>query len=190
MVVQKAQEFYPDCPEAFLISLARTGDRSAFEELVRRRQSQVRNLMRRFCNDNTLADDLAQQVLMKVWLNIRQLKKVSAFNGWLKKLAVNVWLHYIRKNDALRGASEIQGTELPKTETPAVGMDLDRALAKLEPHVRMCVVLSYNEGLSHREIAELTDMPLGTVKTHIRNGAQQLQEILSAYRKQEEVKTP
>ena len=187
MAVRKAQDYYPECPEAFLVSLARTGDRSAFEELVKRRQSPVRNLMRRFCNDPVLADDLAQQVLMKVWLNIRQLKKPSAFNGWLKRLAVNVWLQYLRKNDALRGASEIQGTERPSEESPGVAVDLDRALAELEPHIRMCVVLSYSEGMSHREIAKATEMPLGTVKTHIRNGAQQLQEILSAYDEQKEV---
>lgn len=185
-----AQDYYPDCPEAMLVSLARSGDRSAFEELVRRRQSQVRNLMRRFCNDNALADDLAQQVLMKVWLNIRKLRKVGAFNGWLKRLAVNVWLHYLRKNDALRGAGEYDGTADAQHETPAVGMDLDRALARLSTTVRTCVVLSYNEGMSHREIAHLTEMPLGTVKTHIRNGAQQLQQILSAYGGEGEVDTP
>ena len=185
-----AQDYYPDCPEAMLVSLARSGDRSAFEELVRRRQSQVRNLMRRFCNDNALADDLAQQVLMKVWLNIRKLRKVSAFNGWLKRLAVNVWLHYLRKNDALRSAGEYDGTTDAQHETPGVGMDLDRALATLPPTVRMCVVLSYNEGMSHREIAQVTEMPLGTVKTHIRNGAQQLQQILSAYGGAGEVDTP
>jgi RNA polymerase sigma-70 factor (ECF subfamily) len=71
-----------------------------------------------------------------------------------------------------------------------VAVDLDRALARLEPRVRTCVVLSYNEGMSHREIAELTGMPLGTVKTHIRNGALRLQENLSAYEKPQEVKTP
>ena len=189
MVVSQAQDYYPECPEPFLVSLARTGDRSAFEELVRRRQSGVRNLMRRFCNDNALADDLAQQVLLKVWLNLRQLKKVGAFNGWLRKLAVNVWLHHLRKNDALRGASEILGNEQPSTESPGVGMDLDRALARLAPTVRTCVVLSYNEGMSHREIAEATDLPLGTVKTHIRNGSQQLQDILAAYREGQEETT-
>lgn len=189
MAVRTAQDYYPDCPEPFLVSLARTGDRSAFEELVKQRQSQLRNLMRRFCNDNTLADDLAQQVLMKVWLNIRQLKKPSAFNGWLKRLAVNVWLQHLRKNDALRGASEIQGTERPSKDSPGVAMDLDRALATLEPHIRMCVVLSYNEGMSHREIARATGMPLGTVKTHIRNGAQQLKEVLSAYGERKEAGT-
>lgn len=188
MVVQKAQNYYPDCPEPFLVSLAKTGDRAAFEELVRRRQSQVRNLMRRFCNNDALADDLAQQALMKVWLKIRQLKKVSAFNAWLKRLAVTTWLHHLRKNDPLRHAGEIVGTEGARSDSTGIGMDLDAALAQLDPTVRICVVLSYNEGMSHREIVDVTDMPLGTVKTHIRNGAQQLQEILSAYDEKAEVK--
>ena len=55
------------------------------------------------------------------------------------------------------------------------------ALAELDAPLRLCVVLSYNEGMSHREIAAATGLPLGTVKTHIRNGAAQLQTLLAAY---------
>jgi len=179
--VHKAQDYYPDCPEAFLVSLARTGDRKAFAELVRRRQSPTRNLMRRFCNDYTLADDLTQQVFLKVWLGIRKLRKASAFSGWLKRVAVSVWLQHLRKNDALARAGEMSGSESPQHDKTGVVLDLDRALVKLPDTVRLCVVLSYNEGMSHGEIAKLTDMPLGTVKTHIRNGAHQLQQLLSAY---------
>jgi len=179
--VPSAQDYYPDCPEAFLVSLSRTGDRRAFEELIRRRQSSIRNLMRRCCNDNTLADDLAQQVFLKVWLNLRKLRKASAFGGWLKRVAVSVWLQHIRKKDALRGAHEFAGNEGAQRDSTSVGLDLDRALAQLSNPARLCVVLSYNEGMSHREIAELTDMPLGTVKTHIRKGALQLQQLLAAY---------
>ena len=186
-----AQDYYPECPEAFLVSLARTGDRNAFEELVQRRQSSIRNLMRRFCGDYTLADDLAQQVFLKVWLNIRKLREVSAFGAWLKRLAVNVWLQHIRKNDALRGAAEFVGTERAQRDSTGVGMDLDRALLSLPSQERLCVVLSYQEGMSHREIAELTSTPLGTVKTYIRRGAEQLQQILSAYSEESEAeKTP
>lgn len=72
--MHKAQDHYPDCPEALIVSLARTGDRSAFADLVRRRQSSIRNLMRRFCSDTTLADDLAQQVFLQVWRKIHTLK--------------------------------------------------------------------------------------------------------------------
>ena len=179
--MSQAQDFYPDCPDVFLVSLARSGDRTAFEELVRRRQSPLRNLMRRFCNDNTLADDLAQQVLMKTWLNLRQLKEPGAFPTWFKRLAVTTWLEHVRRKDALRGAGELHGAERAPSEAPAMGMDLDRALARLDPPQRLCVVLSYHEGMSHREVAEVTGLPLGTVKTHIRNGAEHLREILEAY---------
>lgn len=187
--MRKAQDYYPDCPEAFLVSLARTGDRSAFEELVRRRQSQIRNLMRRCCNDPVLADDLAQQVFVKLWLNIRKLKKASAFSAWMKRLAISVWLQHIRRNDALRGADEYSGTEISHRETPGQGMDLDRALAMLPDGLRLCVVLSYQEGMSHREIAELTGQPLGTIKSNIRIGAERLQQVLSAYRDEPQAET-
>jgi RNA polymerase sigma-70 factor (ECF subfamily) len=173
--VHKAQDYYPDCPEAFLVSLARTGDRKAFAEIVRRRQSSIRNLMRRCCNDYTLADDLTQQAFLKVWLGIRKLRKANAFSGWLKRVG---------------GAGEMTGNELPQHNTTGMVLDLDRALVKLPDPVRLCVVLSYHEGMSHAEIAKLTHIPLGTVKSHIRNGAHQLQQLLSAYGNPSEVENP
>lgn len=185
--MHRVQDYYPDCPEVYLVSLARTGDRSAFAEIVRRRQSSVRNLLRRCCNDFSLADDLAQQTFLKVWLNIRKLKNTAAFGAWLRRLAITVWLKHVRKKDALHNAGEIAGTERPQHDAAGVEMDLDSALATLPDHVRLCVVLSYHEGLSHREIAEFTGTPLGTVKTHIRSGAQQLQQLLSAYNEHPEV---
>ena len=180
--MHKAQAYYPECPEAFLVGLARTGERGAFEELVRRRQSSVRNLMRRCCSDVTLADDLAQQVFLQVWLKIHTLKQANAFGGWLRRLAVSVWLQHQRKQDALRGADELVGVEFPQHDSPDVGMDLDKALATLSDSERLCIVLSYHEGLSHREIVEVTAMPLGTVKSHISRGTQRLRQLLSAYR--------
>lgn len=163
------------------MGLARTGDRNAFAELVRRRQASIRNLMRRCCNDATLADDLAQQVFMKVWLSIRSLRQSGAYSAWLRKLAINVWLQHLRKNDALRGASELNEFERAQHDSGDVAMDLDSALATLAHPVRICVVLSYQEGMTHAEIAEVTDLPLGTVKSHIRRGTQRLQELLFEY---------
>jgi RNA polymerase sigma factor (sigma-70 family) len=180
--VRKAQNYYPSCPEPFVVSLARSGDRSAFEDLVRRRQSSIRGLMRRFCGDSTLADDLAQQVFLRVWLKIRTLKEAQAFPAWLKKLAVSIWLQYLRKNDALRHADEMFEIEGAGDDANGMGMDLDQSLATLPNPVRLCIVLSYHEGMSHREIAELLDIPLGTVKSHINRGTQRLQQILSAYK--------
>lgn len=172
---------YDASPEALVVGLARTGDRAAFAELVQRRQSWARNLMRRCCGDANLADDLAQQIFLQAWRDIGRLKEPKLFGAWLKKLAINIWLKHQRKNDPLKFADAQDGTETRARDTPEVAMDLDRALATLSHAVRLCVVLSYHEGMSHGAIAALTDIPLGTVKSHIRRGTQQLKALLSAY---------
>jgi len=177
----KVQHYYPQCPEALIVSLARGGDRDAFTELVNRRQSGIRQLMRRCCHDETLADDLAQQVFLKVWLEIRKLREPEAFGGWLKKLAISIWLQHVRKNDALKNADDLLDSDQPQQDTSSIGLDLNEALAALPSEMRLCIVLSYHEGMSHREIAELTDYPLGTVKSHINRGTQRLQKTLAAY---------
>jgi len=92
---------YAEGPEALVVSLAIKGDRDAFAELVRRRQAWIRTLMRRCCGDLSLADDLSQQVFMQAWRKIRQLKDATRFGGWIKRLAINEWLQYSRKNDPL-----------------------------------------------------------------------------------------
>lgn len=182
--MRMARDYYPQCPEALIVSLVRDGDRAAFEELVRRRQSSVRNLMRRFCGETVLADDLAQQVFLKVWTSIRSLKKADAFGGWLKQVALSIWLQHLRKHDALDVAWSDEGIEPVTHSSPSTKRDLDAALATLAPAVRACVVLSYHEGLSHEEIATAMDLPLGTVKSHIRRGTERLRQLLAAYREQ------
>ncbi len=178
-------ERYAQSSEALIVGLARTGDRFAFEELVKRRQAWIRNLMRRCCGDPVLADDLAQQVFLHAWRDIRRLREPQKFGAWLKHVAVNTWKQHLRKHDPLRHADQA-GTEDhagadARPHTAGMAMDLDRALALLPPQARLCIVLSYHEGMSHAEIADTTGMPLGTVKSHIRRGTEKLQSLLSAY---------
>ena len=176
-----AQDYYSKGPEELVVALACTGDRRAFEELVQRRQSWIRNLMRRCCGDITQADDLAQQVFLQAWRKISHLRQPNRFGAWLKRLAINVWLQHLRKNDVMRDVDEFDETVKAQKDATSVAMDLDRALAALSNRVRICVVLSYHEGMTHEEIAEHTKLPLGTVKSHIRRGTQRLQSLLSAY---------
>lgn len=172
---------YATTPEPLVVRLAGRGDRRAFEELVRRRQSWVRNLMRRLSRDASLADDLAQQVFIRVWQTIAQLQDPLRFPGWLKRLAVNVWLQHHRKLDVLAGSETLEDHDQPMDDSAGTAADIDHALALLPAPVRLCVVLSYHAQMSHGEIAQTIELPLGTVKSHIRRGTERLEALLSAY---------
>lgn len=168
-------------PEAVLVGLARAGNRAAFAELVRRRQPWIRNLMRRFCGNLALADDLSQEVFLTAWRAVPQLERPSRFAAWLKRIAISVWLQHVRRRDPLRDPTALPADTAASAAPTGLGMDLDRALSVLAEDARLCIVLAYHESMTHEEIVELTGMPLGTVKSHIRRGSETLREILDAY---------
>lgn len=168
-------------PDSMVIALAAAGDDSAFAEVLRRRQARVRKFMYHLCRNAALGDDLAQQVFLTAWRSMQQLRSAVAFDGWLKRIMVTTWLEEVRRGK-LATTTELDLAELAvHNDATAVSVDLDAALATLPPDVRLCVVLAYNEGMSHPEIVALTDLPLGTVKSHITRGAARLREILAAY---------
>lgn len=187
--------------ERTVIALAASGDDTAFTELVRRRQSWLRNLLRRLSHDQALADDLAQQVFLQAWRRLHTLRSTSAFGPWLRRLAVNTWLTHARSSSF--GNSRIEPSQDPAlsedndvasasgsdpvyaAHTQSQMLDLDRALARLPDDERVCVVLAYSEGMSHSEICAATGLPLGTVKSHIRRGAERLRVLLHGYGPQE-----
>lgn len=172
---------YSDGPEVLVVSLAIRGDREAFAELVRRRQTWVRTLLRRCCGDATLADDLSQQVFLQAWRKIRQVKDETSFGAWIKRMAINEWLQHARKKDALRHSDSDVEDPRVHLDTTSVAMDLDTAMAELPGPVSLCIALSYHEKLTHAEIEALTQIPVGTVKSHIRRGSEKLRQLLSAY---------
>ena len=164
--------------EAGVVALAAAGDDLAFEELVRRRQSSLRGMLRRFCGNAALADDLAQQVFIQAWSRLATLRAPGAFGGWLKQIAVNTWLAHLRRQPPesrfAASAGELHGVE----QDPALALDLDSLLRRLNPDERVAVVLAYAEGLTHPEIAAATGWPLGTAKSHVQRGAARLRDWL------------
>jgi RNA polymerase sigma factor (sigma-70 family) len=164
--------------EAYVVQLARLGDSSAFAELVSRRQSWIRNLLRRLSRDPTLADDLSQEAFLQAWKQLNKLEHAAAFGGWLRQIAVNTWLQHVRKSESF---SELQENDAADSSNITAQIDLDTALATLPAPVRLCIVLNYHENLSHAEIAAFTRLPIGTVKSHIARGATRLRELLSDY---------
>ena len=170
--------------EASVVALAVAGDDQAFAELVRRRQGMVRGLMHRLSGDRALAEDLAQLAFVQAWRQLGRLKSPRAFGAWLRAIAVNVWLQEARKSSVRFETPEADLPE-PDPENPATDelaaarIDLGRALLRLKTTERVCVVLSYAEGLSHAEIAEATGWPLGTVKSNVARGAERLRVWLT-----------
>jgi RNA polymerase sigma-70 factor (ECF subfamily) len=166
--------------EASIVTLACAGDQQAFAELVRRRQTAIRGLLRRLCRDATLADDLAQETFMQAWRMIRSLRSSRAFGAWLRQIAVTAWLRHQRGSEKFTILEERhEPTSRPSTHE---AVDLDAALSLLHPRARLCLVLSYHEGMTHNEIAAVTHMPVGTVKSDILRATARCRELLSAYR--------
>lgn len=177
--------------ESTVVALAMGGDDAAFNELVRRRQSALRNLLRRLSRDPALADDLAQITFLKAWRALPQLRSVAAFGAWLRRLAINSWLEQVRAAPQaslpLDSETESLAAATPGVESAAgESVDLDRALARLNPDERLCIVLAHAEGMSHSEISATTGLPLGTVKSHIKRGGERLRALLNAYEPLEE----
>ena len=96
-------------------------------------------------------------------------------------MAVNEWLAEARRAaapiDHDEGALLAAVDPAPSPERVASGVDLERALARLGAAERLCVVLAHGEGMTHPEIAEVTRMPLGTVKSHVLRGSEKLKRI-------------
>jgi RNA polymerase sigma-70 factor (ECF subfamily) len=154
-----------------------TGDAAAFARLVERHQSAVRNWLRQLCRDPAQSDDLAQETFLAAWRNLRSFAGQGRVSSWLLKIAYRAWLQAGRREGRRRRLGEALGaTDPPGTPEPGARTDLERMLAVLTQDERRTLILCYAHGLSHGEIADVMDLPLGTVKSHIRRGGAKIRE--------------
>jgi RNA polymerase sigma-70 factor (ECF subfamily) len=156
-------------------------DASAFGELVRRHQSQVRNFLRKLTRDTVLADDLSQEAFLHAWNKLHTFSGKGTFIGWLLKVAYTTFLQSKRKSkryaeilDEIGYATET-GNEATTRHSDEIS-DLDKFLAVLTNDERAVMILSYACGLSHREIGDAADLPIGTVKSIIFRGKEKIRE--------------
>ncbi len=148
-----------------------TDDHAAFAELTRLHQSAVRHFLRRLtAGDGERADDLAQETFWRAYRYIATFQGRGRFLSWLFRIAFQLFITEERRRHGVRWV------ELP-AETPAPGdaaqaiensLTVERLLATLRPEERAALVLHYSDDLSHSEIAEVLDLPLGTVKSLLR----------------------
>jgi len=182
-----------DDPDRRLVADAAAGDRDAFEALVRRHQARTYNFVRTMVHDEAEAEDLTQDVFVRVWKSIGRFRGDSAFSTWLFRIAVNVarthlsrrsrrWLFTRGSPDASPDApAEAEDPPSPeRLEDDVVRRDaIDRALATLSPDLREALTLRDVEGLEYREIARVLDIPLGTVESRIFRARQRLRPLLA-----------
>ena len=153
----------------------------AFEPLVRAHQGAVRAFLRRLTGETGRADELAQDTFLRAYEIRDRLSQVRSVRSWLYKIAYRRFLDDRRKQvrrDALR--PEIKPETSPSK--PDLAMDIAKIMDRLPPERRACAMLSLALGHSHRDIVEITGLPLGTVKSHISRAKSVLQEGLYEYR--------
>jgi RNA polymerase sigma-70 factor (ECF subfamily) len=166
-------------------------DQNAFSELVRRHQSPVRAFLARMTRgDAHLADDLAQETFLKAWQKLYTYRGGARFSTWLFGIAYNEFRMASRRRKELAWGEVDEA--MMASEKPAAArdshlrLDLTEALNLLNSNERAAVVLCCQNGLSHKEAAQVLDCPPGTIKTNILRGKEKLRRRLSlAYKNYE-----
>lgn len=169
-----------DSDDSLVARVVTDDDRVAFELLVRRHQSPLRNFLRRLTRaDVERSDDLAQEAFLKAYRSIETYKGGARFSTWLYRIAYNTFL-----NDERRNVSEMEFDEAlhsPATDTALAAareVDIDAALQQLSIRQRAIFDLHYKKGMTHDEVADALGLPLGTVKSDLTRGRDRLKELL------------
>lgn len=182
-----------------VVELAKAGKEAAYRELLRRYERPVFSLIFRMVRHRTLAEDLAQETFVKVLNALETYRPEYKFSSWIFKIANNAAIDQLRRRELdtlsldgapdARTADEIEATALQaadRSESPLeelesreTGTAIERAIGRLRPEYRTCILLRHVEGRSYEEIAEVMDLPLGTVKTYIHRARLELREYLA-----------
>jgi RNA polymerase sigma-70 factor, ECF subfamily len=165
------------------------GDKSAFQILVKRHKEKVRNIIYITMNNSALVDDIAQDVFITVYRNLKHFRFESQFTTWLYRITVNRCKDYLRKMNVRKIFSPIEeGSEVSEYSSPVENNDISRivmdAISKLPVKLRMPLILKDIEGFSYQEISETLKCEMGTVKSRIFRGREKLKEILQPLEKE------
>jgi RNA polymerase sigma-70 factor (ECF subfamily) len=157
---------------------AKSGDQSAFADLVREHQAMVYSIARHFFRDRALAEDLAQDVFLHLYQNLASIESPAHLRFWLRKVTGHRCIDHSRR----RRIKTVSVDEAPEPvsifDWPDAMMQstLRRIVATLPERPRLVITLRYQEDLDPAEIAEILDMPLNTVKSHLRRSLAILRE--------------
>ncbi len=190
---------YSELDDRELATLAAKGREGAFRELLSRYERPVFSLVYRMVRDRTLAEDLAQEAFIRAFNAISTYKTSYKFSNWIFKIANNHTIDYLRKRKletvSIHGSphastpEEAEQSRLvieSRDETPQdyvehreLGGQIESAIGELREEYRTVILLRHVEGYAYEEIAEIMDLPLGTVKTYLHRARAELKERLS-----------
>jgi len=174
-----------------LVRRAQKGDREAFNLLVLTHQGFVYNLAVRSLSDPDEAQDIAQEAFLRAWMALPRFKARSRFRTWLFRIVVNLCYTRLpglrRELDALP-VDEASGLMDESRVNPSKAAEvseqrdyLHRQIENLPDSYRVMIVLRYQQGFSYAEIAEILELPMGTVKTGLHRARKRLREALQTY---------
>ena len=175
------------------VALAAQGDTSAFERLYRTHLGRVYNLARRMAGPEA-ADEVTQDVFVRVWQKLHTFRGEASFTTWLHRLAVNVIVERFRAlgtaRDRFLADSEDTLERMPGHAGSSRGsdlrLDLDTAMKRLPPGARAVFVLHDVEGYRHEEIGELLGVSIGTSKSQLHRARMTLRSHLTERRESRE----
>ncbi len=178
---------------------ARSGHEAAYRELIRRYERPVFALLFRMVRDRELAEDLAQETFVKALNAIDSYRPEFKFSSWIFKIANNAAIDHLRRREldtlSLDGSPHAETPEamqatalqigarqespLDTVEAKELGSAIEAAIGSLRPEYRSCILLRHVEGRAYEEIAEILNLPLGTVKTYIHRARNELRQSLA-----------
>lgn len=181
--------------ERFFLRRLQKGDPRAFRELVQLHEDRVYSLVLRMMNDPQEAEDISQEVFLSVHRNLPRFRGDCRLSTWLYRVARNHCLNRLKylEHRAAGGEADLErteasadafGTREQRPDQALLGAEerdhVQRALSQLSPEHRLLVVLRDIEGLGYDQIAQVAQLPLGTVKSRIHRARAALAERLLA----------
>ena len=180
------------------------GSEAAFRALVQRYRTRLMNLVCRFINDRDRAEEISQEVFLRVYRNRERYRKSGKFSTWIFTIAVNLTKNEIRSRvrhkgtfslDAVDEEGSGQGMSFPdlgpgpdeNLNAAEIRSRVAEALEKIPPRYREAVILRDVEGLSYEEVGEILRIPGGTVRSRINRARLMLKERLKPHLNLEDV---
>lgn len=162
---------------------ARAGEHAAFGALVCRYQRLVFGIALRMLDDRPLAEDLSQEVFLQMHRSLTSIESASHLGFWLRRVTAHRAIDRLRQRKALKAVPLDEAAHIAaagEPGEPALGDQLERLVRGLAPVARAVMLLRYQEDLDPSEIARTLDIPLNTVKSHLKRSLAILRAKLSA----------